>query len=259
MTSPFLNKLFGLHDKTFLITGGASGLGFCMATHAGQAGARIIINDVRDTACHEAVARLGQQGITARAAVFDVSDAAMVADAIAALTHEGWAPNVLVSNAGNQQRASLVEQPPEVWQSIFNVHVNGAFHCARAVLPGMIAQGSGRIIITSSVAGFACIPGIAAYASAKGALSALTRALAVEYGGQGITCNALAPGYARTRFTEALQAREPFNAFLENQVPLGRWAEPEDIAPAVIYLASAAGRFVNGHVLTIDGGLLAHM
>jgi len=259
MDKHFLHALFGLHDKTFLITGGASGLGLCMAIHAGQAGARVIINDVRDTTCHEAVARLTQQGIQARASVFDVSNATMVADTIATLTHDGWAPNVLVSNAGNQHRAPVVEQPPEDWQSIFNVHVNGAFHCVRAVLPGMVAQGAGRIIITASVAGLACIPGIAAYASAKGALAAFTRALAVEYGSHGITCNALAPGYVRTRFTQALQEREPFNAFIQNQVPLGRWADPEDIAPAMIYLASEAGRFVNGHVLTIDGGLLAHM
>jgi len=139
------------------------------------------------------------------------------------------------------------------WIEAGNVHVNGAFNCARAVLPAMIAQGGGRIIITSSVAALACMPGIAAYSAAKGALAAFTRALAVEYGGQGVTCNALAPGFVRTGFPTAPQEREQFND------PLGRWADPEDISPAVIYLASQAGRFVNGHVLAIDGGLLAHL
>ncbi|RAP63885.1 short-chain dehydrogenase [Achromobacter sp. HZ01] len=242
-----------------LITGGASGLGLNMAEAAGKAGARIVVNDVREEACDQAVAGLRALGIDARGAVFDVSRAAAVADAVAALAADGWSPDVLVSNAGNQNRAPVIEQDPEVWQSILNVHVNGAFNCARAVLPAMIAQGGGRIIITSSVAALACMPGIAAYSAAKGALAAFTRALAVEYGGQGVTCNALAPGFVRTGFTTALQEREQFNDFLKSQVPLGRWADPEDISPAVIYLASQAGRFVNGHVLAIDGGLLAHL
>jgi len=259
MDNHFLKDTFGLHGKTALITGGASGLGLCMATQLGQAGARVILNDVRDAVCHTAVDRLARQGIAAHASVFDVADAAMVADAMAGLAQHGWTPDILVSNAGNQNRAPVIEQAPDAWQSIFNTHVNGAFHCVRAALPGMVARGTGRIIITSSVSAFAAMPDIAAYASAKGALAAFTRALAVEYGGQGITCNALAPGFVRTGFTQALQVREQFNTFLENQVPLGRWAEPEDVAPAVVYLASEAGRFVNGHVLVIDGGLLAHL
>lgn len=259
MDQQFLTSTFGLQGRTMLITGGASGLGLNMAETAGKAGARIVVNDVREEACDQAVAGLRALGIDARGAVFDVSRAAAVADAVAALAADGWSPDVLVSNAGNQNRAPVIEQAPEVWQSILNVHVNGAFNCARAVLPAMIAQGGGRIIITSSVAALACMPGIAAYSAAKGALAAFTRALAVEYGGQGVTCNALAPGFVRTGFTTALQEREQFNDFLKSQVPLGRWADPEDISPAVIYLASQAGRFVNGHVLAIDGGLLAHL
>lgn len=259
MDQQFLASTFGLEGRTVLITGGASGLGLCMATQAGRAGARIIVNDVRPEPCKEAVAALQSQGIDARGVVFDVSDPGAVQDGADGLSEAGWTPDVLVSNAGNQNRAPVVEQDPSVWQSILNVHVNGAFNCARAVLPGMVANGYGRIIITSSVAAMACMPGIAAYATAKGALAAFTRALAVEYGGKGVTCNALAPGFVRTGFTVALQERDEFNTFLRAQVPLGRWAEADEIAPAVIYLASQAGRFVNGHLLAIDGGLLAHM
>lgn len=259
MDHQFLNDTFGLNGKTVLVTGGASGLGLCMAATVGKAGARVVVNDVREAACRDAVEGLRAQGIDARAAVFDVSSASSVADAVHELESVGWSPNVLVSNAGNQDRTSVVEQTPEAWQSILNVHVNGAFNCARAVLPGMIDQGGGSIIITSSVAAVACMPGIAAYSAAKGALAAFARALAVEYGDRGITCNALAPGFVRTGFTAALQEREQFGQFLHAQVPLGRWADPEDIAPAVVYLASQAGRFVNGHLLAIDGGLLAHM
>jgi gluconate 5-dehydrogenase len=139
------------------------------------------------------------------------------------------------------------------------VHVNGAFNCARAVLPGMCDRGFGRLVLMSSVAGQASMPNIAAYATAKGAIAAFTRALAVEYGGKGITCNALAPGFVRTGFTQGLQDKPEFQDFLQASVPAGRWGETQDVAPAVVYLSSAAGAFVNGHVLAIDGGLLAHM
>ena len=111
----------------------------------------------------------------------------------------------------------------------------------------------------SSVAGQAVAPRIAAYATAKGALAALTRALAVEYGPHGITANALAPGYVRTEFTEALQKRPDFERFLRESVPAGRWAIPEDVAPAVVFLASPAAGFINGQTLAIDGGMLASL
>ncbi len=259
MAATYLEETFGLAGQTALITGGASGLGYAMACSLGQAGARIVINDLNQEDCLRAVEKLAALNISACAAAFDVSDALAAKTAIDELERKQWPISILMSNAGNQNRSPVVDQSAEVWQSILNVHVNGAFNCVKAVLPFMVARGTGRIIIMSSVAGLACMPGISAYATAKGALAAFTRALAVEYGGQGITCNALAPGFVRTQFTAALQEREQFNSFLLESVPLKRWAEPEDIAPAVIYLASRAGSFINGHVLAIDGGLLAQM
>ena len=122
--------------------------------------------------------------------------------ALRELEAAGWAPDVLVSNAGNQNRKPVVEMTPAEWQALQNVHVNGAFNCARAALPGMVRRGFGRIVLMSSVAGQATMPNIAAYATAKGAIAAFARALAVEYGGSGITCNALAPGFVRTDFTQ---------------------------------------------------------
>ncbi len=259
MSPDYLNTTFGLQGRTALITGAGAGLGYAIACSLGKAGARIIVNDLTPDTCQDAVARLADMGVAAQAAPFDVSKATAVQEAYDRLTADGWYADILVSNAGNQSRMPVTEQTTEAWQSLFNVHVNGAFNCARAVLPHMMAEGHGRIILMSSVAALATMPGISAYAAAKGALAAFTRSLAVEYGGHGITCNALAPGFVKTSFTAALQEREQFNAFLADSVPLGRWAEPEDIAPAVIYLASQAGSFVNGHLLAIDGGLLARM
>ena len=170
---------------------------------------------------------------------FDVADGEAVAAALRELEAAGWAPDVLVSNAGNQNRKPVVEMTPAEWQAL---HVNGAFNCARAALPGMVRRGFGRIVLMSSVAGQATMPNIAAYATAKGAIAAFARALAVEYGGSGVTCNALAPGFVRTDFTQGLQDNPQFQAFLSTAVPAGRWAEPDDIAPAVVYLAAPGFR-----------------
>jgi len=259
MTESYFKKNFGLQGRVACITGSAAGLGLAIARQLGQAGARIVVNDLDTSRCDEAVSLLATEGVQARHAVFDVSQAEAVSQAINSLADDGWAPDIMVSNAGNQNRKMVTEMSLAQWQSLFDVHVNGAFNCAHAVLPHMVHKGFGRIILMSSVAGQASMPGIAAYASAKGAIAAFTRALAVEYGSAGVTSNALAPGFVRTQFTQGLQEREGFDSFLKNAVPLGRWAEPEDIAPAVVYLASSAGSFVNGHVLAIDGGMLARM
>ena len=259
MTQDYLNETFGLGGRVALVTGAARGLGFAIARGLGLAGARVVVNDLSAGACEEAAAQLAREGIVARGLAFDVADSSSVARAVKQLETDGLAIDVLVSNAGNQNRKPVVEMAPEEWQALFNVHVNGAFNCARAALPGMVQRGFGRIVLMSSVAGQAAMPNIAAYATAKGAIAAFTRALAVEYGARGITCNALAPGFVRTGFTQGLQDNPQFQDFLSSAVPAGRWAEPHDIAPAVVYLASAAAAFVNGHVLAIDGGLLAHM
>lgn len=259
MKDDFLNETFGLGGRVALVTGAARGPGFAIAQALGRAGAKVVVNDLNAEACTHAAARLAEEGIPARALAFDVADASAVAHAVAELDGEGLAVDILMSNAGNQNRKPIVEMAPQEWQALLNVHVNGAFNCARAVLPGMTARGFGRIVLMSSVAGQASMPNIGAYATAKGAIAAFTRALAVEYGGSGVTCNALAPGFVRTDFTQGLQDNPQFQTFLSSAVPAARWATPQDIAPAVIYLASPAGAFVNGHVLAIDGGLLARM
>lgn len=259
MTEAFLSGLFGLTGRTALVTGAAGALGLAIARNLGAAGARVVVNDLDPAACEAVTGQLRSEGIAATAAPFSVTDSPTLHVAVERLRAEGWNVDILVSNAGNQNRKPLVDMSLEEWKQIQAVHVEGAFNCCHAVLPGMVAQGRGSVILMSSVAGQAVIPNIAAYATAKGALAALTRAIAVEYGPKGITCNALAPGFVRTAFTKGLQEREGFDAFLKEAVPAGRWAEPDDIAPLVIALAGKGGAFINGQVVALDGGMLARM
>lgn len=251
--------MFGLTGRTALVTGGCSGLGFAIAVALGKAGAKIAVNGRNPDKCDGAVKDLARLGIEAYASPFDVSDEQATANGFASLRDRGLEVDVLVSNAGTQDRRPVTDMTLAQWQALMNVHVNGAFNCTRAVLPGMLSRGQGRIVLMSSIAGQAAMPNIAAYASAKGAIAAFARALAVEYGHRGITANAIAPGFTRTALTSGLQADPEFQNFLATAVPAGRWAEPAEIAPAVVFLVSAAGAFVNGHVLAIDGGMLAHM
>lgn len=259
MAADDLKRMFGLAGRTALVTGAARGIGLAIAQTLGAAGARVVLNDRDATACASAVRELQAAGIDARASAFDVSDANAVQAAADALDASGWSIDLLVSNAGNQNRKPLLEMRRAEWQQIQDVHVGGAFNLARSFLPGMRARGFGRVVLTSSVSAVATMPLIAAYSTAKAALAALARALAVEYGGDGITANAIAPGFVRTDFTAGLQQREGFEDFLRQSVPQARWATPEDIAPVVLFLLSPAAGYVNGQTLAIDGGLLAQM
>ena len=259
MDTAYLSQTFGLQGRTALITGSARGIGYAMALALGRAGARVVINDLQASACEAAVQALQALGIDARASAFDVSDFAAVQTAGQALDAAGWPIGILISNAGNQNRKALVEMSREEWQQIQDVHVGGAFNCARVFLPGMRARGQGSVVLTSSVSGQSTMPLIGAYSTAKASLSALARAIAVEYGSQGVTANAIAPGFVKTQFTVGLQQREGFDDFLRQEVPQNRWATPEDIAPVVLFLVSPAAAYVNGQTLAIDGGLLAQM
>lgn len=257
MNTSFLASTFGLQNRTALVTGSARGIGLAIATALGHAGARVVINDIQLEAADSAVRQLQAQGVEARAACFDVADMVAVQTAEAALSKAGWLLDILISNAGNQNRKAMVDMSREEWQAIQDVHVGGAFNCTRAFLPGMCSRGFGRIVLTSSVSGQSTMPLIGAYSTAKAALGAMARAIAIEYGANGITANAIAPGFVRTEFTVGLQQREGFEDFLKQKVPQGRWATPDDIAPVVLFLVSPAAGYVNGQTLAIDGGLLA--
>ncbi len=255
----YLQKTFGLQQRTALVTGSGRGIGLAAARALGHAGARVVVNDIDAGRCEQAAQALRDEGVEARASCFSVTDPASVGEAQRTLAAAGWHVDVLLNNAGNQNRKPLLELRPDEWQELMDVHVQGAFHCTQVFLRGMCSRGFGRVLMMSSVAGQAGTPNIAAYSTAKGALAAFTRAIAVEYGPYGITANALAPGYVRTEFTAALQQRPDFETFLRESVPCGRWAVPEDIAPAIVFLCSNGASFINGQVLAIDGGMLASL
>lgn len=259
MTKSYLESTFGLSGRTALVTGAYGGLGTAIANALGLAGATVLVNGRDVQQCAETVNGLAQKGIAVMSAPFDVGRERAVFDAAAMLQADNKNVDILVAVAGNQNRKPVVEMTLAEWHALMNVHVDGAFNCARAFLPGMVSRGYGRIVLMSSIAGQAAMPNVAAYATAKGAIAAFTRALAVEYGGRGITSNALAPGFVRTQFTRGLQDSPDFQKYLSTRVPAGRWAEPSEIAPAVVFLASPGAAFINGHVLTLDGGMLARM
>ncbi len=246
---------FSLDGKTALVTGASRGLGWAMARAMAEAGARVVLNGRHEETLAARVAELEKAGRRASAAVFDVADSAAAATGLAAVIEDCGGLDVLVNNAGINRRKLLGELGDDDWQSVIDTNLTACFALARDAGTHMAARGSGRIIMTGSIMGFVARPGIAAYVAAKGGIAALTRALATELGPAGVTCNAIAPGYIVTDMTEGLIADPEFDAMVRRRTPAGRWGQPEEIGHAAVYLASDAAAYVNGHVLTVDGGM----
>jgi gluconate 5-dehydrogenase len=249
-----VSGLFSLDGRIALLTGASRGLGLAMAKAMAEAGATVILNARDPASLQQAAAGIAR----AETAPFDVADEAAAKRAVADIVARHGRIDILVNNAGVQHRRPLGEFATEDWKRLLDVHLTAAFVLAREVSAGMTAQGRGRIINMASMMGTRIArPTIAAYVAAKAALDGLTRALAVELGPKGVTCNAIAPGYFATEMNTDLAADAEFSKFVAARTPLGRWARPEEIGGVAVFLASSAASYVNGHTLFVDGGLTA--
>ena len=249
--------LFSLQGRRALITGSGQGIGRTLARGLGAAGAEIVLNDIDANRLSHAVAALREEGLRATGVLFDVTKAAEIDSAFASIVDAGGEIDILINNAGIHQRAPLETMSLEAWQAVINVNLTSAFLVTRAVVGGMLRRGSGKIINICSLNSEISRPTIANYAAAKGGLKMLTRAMAVVWGGRNIQANGIAPGYMRTDMTGILTVDPAWDRYICTRTPAGRWGEPPELIGAAVFLASRASGFVNGQILTVDGGLLA--
>jgi gluconate 5-dehydrogenase len=251
------NPLFDLTGRRALVTGSSQGLGLAIARGLAEAGAKVILNG-RDTAkLARATEELTAAGLSASNCAFDVTNESEVAAAISGINSGHGPIDILVNNAGIHRRSPLVDMTLADWDAVLRANLTSAFLVTRAVVPGMIQRGRGKIINLCSVISEVARPTIGNYAAAKGGLKMLTRSMAVEWGRHNIQANGIGPGYMLTDLNTGLAADPKFDAWIKGRTPAGRWGQPKEVAGAAVFLAAPASDFVNGHVLYVDGGVLA--
>jgi len=251
---------FSLTGKVALVTGAAYGIGFAMAEALAGAGASIAFNCRGEEHLHTALEAYQEKGIDAKGYLCDVTDEGQVADLVTSIERDLGVVDILVNNAGIIKRIPMCEMSVEDFRQVVDIDLVSAFIVSKAVIPGMIRKGHGKIINICSMMSELGRETVSAYAAAKGGLKMLTRNIASEYGAANIQCNGIGPGYIATPQTAPLRTEgHPFNRFILAKTPANRWGEPEDLMGPVIFLASDASNFVNGHVLYVDGGILAYI
>lgn len=256
---------FSLEGKIALITGASYGIGFAIATAYAKAGAKIVFNDINEALVEKGMAAYAEEGIEAHGYVCDVTNEEAVAELIAKIEKEVGTIDILVNNAGIIKRTPMLEMSAKDFRQVIDIDLNGPFIMSKAVLPGMIAKGHGKIINICSMMSELGRETVSAYAAAKGGLKMLTRNICSEFGEHNIQCNGIGPGYIATPQTAPLReiqpdgSRHPFDQFIIAKTPAARWGTPDDLMGPAVFLASEASDFVNGHVLYVDGGILAYI
>ena len=256
---------FSLEGKVALVTGGAYGIGFAIAEAFAQAGAKIAFNCRSQKHLEQALADYKAKGIDAKGYICDVTDEEAVKALVAQIEKELGVIDILVNNAGIIKRIPMCDMTVDEFRQVIDIDLNAPFIVSKAVIPGMIKKGHGKIINVCSMMSELGRETVSAYAAAKGGLKMLTRNIASEYGEYNIQCNGIGPGYIATPQTAPLRERQadgsrhPFDAFIVSKTPAARWGTPEDLMGPAVFLASDASNFVNGHILYVDGGILAYI
>ena len=260
-----MEKMFSLEGKVALVTGGAYGIGFAIAESLANVGAKIVYNVISEADMEKAKKNYDDAGIEAKGYICDVTDEAGVQKMIADIEKELGGVDILVNNAGIIKRVPMVEMAVEDFRQVIDVDLTAPFIVAKAVIPTMIKKGHGKIINICSMMSELGRETVSAYAAAKGGLKMLTKNIASEYGEYNIQCNGIGPGYIATPQTAPLRevqedgSRHPFDQFIIAKTPQARWGDPEDLMGPAVFLASDASNFVNGHILYVDGGILAYI
>ena len=255
----FMNS-FSLQGKVALITGASYGIGFNIARGFAAAGATIVFNDINQELVDKGLAAYQEEGIAAHGYVCDVTDEAAVNELVKKIEAEVGVIDILVNNAGIIKRVPMLKMAAADFRKVIDIDLNGPFIVSKAVIPGMIKKGHGKIINICSMMSELGRETVSAYAAAKGGLKMLTKNIASEYGEYNIQCNGIGPGYIETPQTAPLRVDgHPFNSFIISKTPAARWGKPEDLMGPAVFLASDASDFVNGHILYVDGGILAYI
>lgn len=256
---------FSLSGKIALVTGASYGIGFAIASAYAKCGATIVFNDINQELVDKGLKAYEEIGIKAHGYVCDVTNEDAVNALVAQVEKEVGIIDILVNNAGIIKRIPMCEMSAADFRHVIDIDLNGPFIVSKACIPGMIKKGHGKIINICSMMSELGRETVSAYAAAKGGLKMLTKNICSEYGEHNIQCNGIGPGYIATPQTAPLReiqpdgSRHPFDQFIIAKTPAARWGTPEDLQGPAIFLASDASNFVNGHILYVDGGILAYI
>lgn len=256
---------YSLQGKIAWVTGASYGIGFAIASAYAEAGAVIVFNDINQELVNKGLASYKEKGIDAHGYVCDVTNEEQVQAALEKIQKEVGVIDILVNNAGIIKRIPMTEMKAEEFRQVIDVDLNAPFIVSKAVIPGMMKKGHGKIINICSMMSELGRETVSAYAAAKGGLKMLTRNICAEYGQYNIQCNGIGPGYIATPQTAPLRekqadgSRHPFDEFICSRTPAGRWLNAEELQGPAVFLASDASNAVNGHILYVDGGILAYI